>query len=81
MFKISALTSQKTHYVSIAKTNLFTVVNEIIVVYSENHTRHINAFCEQNAELSEYYIRQYICIIIIMLDRINLLRSVFSRSQ
>jgi lipoate-protein ligase B len=32
--------------------NWLTLFREIIAVYSENHTKHMNTICEQNAELS-----------------------------
>jgi hypothetical protein len=43
-------TSQETHYLSATKTNRLMLFAEIIGVYYENHTEHINTLCEQNAK-------------------------------
>jgi hypothetical protein len=46
--------SQETHDVSILKTSrlILLVFREIIAVYSENHMKHANTLCGQNAEVS-----------------------------
>jgi hypothetical protein len=43
-------TSQKTHYVSATKTNRLILFREIIAVYCENHTEHINTLFGQNSK-------------------------------
>jgi hypothetical protein len=43
-------TAQKTHFVSVIKTNQLMLYREIIAVCSEIHTKHINTFCGQNVE-------------------------------
>jgi hypothetical protein len=48
-FNILVRTSQETHYVSITTTNRLMLFGEIISVYCENHTGHINILCELNA--------------------------------
>jgi hypothetical protein len=48
----SVRASQETHYVSATKPNRLMLCREIIAVYCENHTEHINTLCEQNAEFS-----------------------------
>jgi hypothetical protein len=45
----SVRTSQETHYVSATKANQLMLFREIIAVYCENHTGHINTLCVQNA--------------------------------
>jgi hypothetical protein len=37
------------HYVSATKPNRLMLFREIIAVYCENHTEHINTLCGQNA--------------------------------
>jgi hypothetical protein len=37
--------------VSSTKINMLTLFKEIIPVYTENHTKHINTLCVQNAQL------------------------------
>jgi hypothetical protein len=49
----SVRASQETHYVSITKPNPLMLFREIIAVYCENHTEHINTLCGYNAEF--YY--------------------------
>jgi hypothetical protein len=49
---ISVRTSQETHSVSIATTNRLMLFREIIAVYCENHTEHINTLCGQNVGFS-----------------------------
>jgi hypothetical protein len=46
----SVRTSQETHYVSATKTNRLILFRETVAVYCENHTKHINTLCGQNAE-------------------------------
>jgi hypothetical protein len=41
----SALTAKKTQHFTITKINWLTLFKEIIAVYSENHTKHINTLC------------------------------------
>jgi hypothetical protein len=47
-YKDSVHTAKKTQHFSITKINLF-MFEEIIPVYSENHTKLINTLCGQNA--------------------------------
>jgi hypothetical protein len=42
---------QREHNVSPLQILLVNAVKEIIIVYSENHTKHINTLCGQNAEV------------------------------
>jgi hypothetical protein len=51
MYKNSVRTSQETHYVYAAKVNRLMPFKEIIAVYCENHAKHANALCRQNAEV------------------------------
>jgi hypothetical protein len=51
LFKNSVRTSKKTQHFTITKINWVTLFKEILAVYSENHTKHINTLCGQNAEL------------------------------
>jgi hypothetical protein len=51
MFTNSVLTLKKIQHVSITKINRFMQLTEIIVVYSDNYTKHINTLCGENAEL------------------------------
>jgi hypothetical protein len=39
-----------THYVSARKTNRLIVYRETVAVYCEDHTKHTNTLCRQNAE-------------------------------
>jgi hypothetical protein len=50
MYTNCVRTSQETHYVSATKTNRLMLFREIIAVYCENRTEHINTLCGQNAE-------------------------------
>jgi hypothetical protein len=50
MYKNSVRTSQETHYVSATKPNRLMLFREIIAVYCENRTKHINRVCGQNVE-------------------------------
>jgi hypothetical protein len=50
MYNNSVRTSQETRGVSAAKTNRLMLFKETIVVKCENHTKHTNALCGQNAE-------------------------------
>jgi hypothetical protein len=43
--------TQETHYVSATKPNRLMLFREIIAVYCENHTEHINTLCGQNIEI------------------------------
>jgi uracil DNA glycosylase len=45
----SVRTAKKSQHFTITKINWLTLFKEIIAVYSENHTKHINALCGQNA--------------------------------
>jgi hypothetical protein len=58
IFKNSVRTAMKTQHFTITKINWLTMFNEIIAVYSENHTRPII----QNAELLIVKSRWYICL-------------------
>jgi hypothetical protein len=49
-FKNLVPTSQKTHCISITKTNWLMLFREIITVYCENHTEHTNTLCGKNAD-------------------------------
>jgi uracil DNA glycosylase len=49
--KNSVRTAKKTPHFTITKINWLTLFKEIIAVYSENHTKHINTTWGQNAEL------------------------------
>jgi hypothetical protein len=42
IFKNSVRTAEKTQHFTITKINLLTLFKEIIAVYSEYHTKHIN---------------------------------------
>jgi hypothetical protein len=46
----SVRASQETHYDSATNPNRLMLIREIIAVYCENHTEHINTLCEQNTE-------------------------------
>jgi hypothetical protein len=50
LFKNVVRTSQETHYVSATDIKRLMLFREIIAVYCENHTEHINTLCGQNAE-------------------------------
>jgi hypothetical protein len=47
---IQSAPQRKQHF-TITNINWLTLFKEIIAVYTENHTKHINTFCGQNAEL------------------------------
>jgi hypothetical protein len=51
IYKDSVRTAKKTPHFTITTINWLTLFKEIIAVYSENHTKHINTLCEQNAGL------------------------------
>jgi len=36
------------------------LIREIVVVYSEIHTKHINAICEQNVEFLQFVITKFL---------------------
>ena len=48
MFKTPVRPAQKTHSVSVIKTNLLTLYREIIAVCFEIHKKHINTLCGQS---------------------------------
>jgi predicted Zn-dependent protease with MMP-like domain len=50
LYENSVRTSQETHYVSATKPNRLMLFREMISVYCENHTEHINTLCGQNVE-------------------------------
>jgi hypothetical protein len=50
MYKNSVRTSQETYYISSKKTNRLMLSREKIAAYCENHTKHTDTFCRQNAE-------------------------------
>jgi hypothetical protein len=54
IYKNRVRTSQEPHYVSMTKTNRLMLFGEIIAVYCENHTEHINTLCGQNAEFLNF---------------------------
>jgi hypothetical protein len=51
LFKNSALASEKTQHISIAKISWLTLFREVIGIYSENHMKCINTVDRQSAEL------------------------------
>jgi hypothetical protein len=51
IFENSVRTAKKTQHFTITKTNWLTLFKDIIPVYSENHTKHINTLSGQNSEL------------------------------
>jgi hypothetical protein len=51
IFKNSVRTAKKTQHFTITKINWLTLFREIIIFYSQSHTKHINTPCGQNAEL------------------------------
>jgi hypothetical protein len=51
MYKDTVRTAQKTHCVSVIKTSQLMLYREIMAVFSEIHTKHINTLCGQNVEL------------------------------
>jgi hypothetical protein len=51
VYNISVRTSQETHYVSTTKPNRLMLFREIIAVYCENHTEHINKLRGQNIRI------------------------------
>jgi hypothetical protein len=50
-YDLEVRTSQEIHSVSITTPNRLTLFREIIAVYCDNHTEHINTLCGQNADL------------------------------
>jgi hypothetical protein len=48
MYKDSVPTTQKTQCFSITRTIQLMLLREIVAVYSENHTEHVNIHCGQN---------------------------------
>jgi hypothetical protein len=51
IYKNSYITSQETRYVSITKTHRLMLFREKIAVNCENHKKHTNTVCRQNAQL------------------------------
>jgi hypothetical protein len=51
LLKNPVRTSRETHYFSITKTNRLMLFREIMEVYSQNHAKHVNTPCGQNAGL------------------------------
>jgi hypothetical protein len=51
IYQNSFRTAKKTPHFTITKINWLTLFKEIIAVYSENHTKLTNTYCEQNAKL------------------------------
>jgi len=51
MFRNSFFVKQQIHLGGLIKTNQFLLCREIITVYSDIHTKHINTLCGQNVEL------------------------------
>ena len=50
VYKDPVRTAQETHSVSVIKTSQLMLYKEIIAVYSQIHTKHINTLCGQNVE-------------------------------
>jgi hypothetical protein len=48
----------KETYISIVELDWFMLCREIITIFSENHTKHINTLCRQNEELLNVKIRE-----------------------
>jgi hypothetical protein len=51
LYKHSVRTSQETHQVAATEINLLMLFGETIAVYCENHMKHTNTLCGQNAEI------------------------------
>jgi hypothetical protein len=49
--KNSVRTSQETHYISVTKIDRLMLFIERIDVYCENHAKHANTLCGQNADM------------------------------
>jgi hypothetical protein len=49
ILKTSVRTAKKTPHFTVTKINRLTVFKEIIAVYCDNRTKHINTLCGQNA--------------------------------
>jgi hypothetical protein len=49
LLKNSVRSSQETRYFSITKTNRLMLFREITEVHSQNHKKHVNTLCGQNA--------------------------------
>jgi hypothetical protein len=49
IYEDSVRTAKKTQHFTVTKINRLTLFEEIIAVYSENHTKHTNTFRGQNA--------------------------------
>ena len=54
VFKYSARTAHKTHFMSVVKTDQVMLYSEIIAVCPQIHTKHINTVCGQNVECKTY---------------------------
>jgi hypothetical protein len=52
VYKNVVRTTQEIYYISATKPNLLMLFRETIAVYCENHMKHTNALCGQNAEFS-----------------------------
>jgi hypothetical protein len=53
VFTNSVRTSQETHYASITKTNQLKLFWEVIAVYCENRTKHMDVLCGQIVKMFE----------------------------
>jgi hypothetical protein len=51
MYENSVCTSQETHHVSAMKPIQLLLFGETVTVYCENHEKHTNTLCAQNAEV------------------------------
>jgi hypothetical protein len=51
IFEHSVCTPKKTQYFSITEVSWWVLFREIINVFSEDHTKPINTFCGQSAEV------------------------------
>jgi hypothetical protein len=49
--KPSVRTAKKTPHFTVTKISCLTLFKEIIAVYGENHTKHINTLYGKNAEI------------------------------
>jgi hypothetical protein len=56
LFKNSVHTSKRTPHFTITKIKWFMLIKEIIVVYSENHTKPINTKCSVTDYESRWFI-------------------------
>jgi hypothetical protein len=51
IFKNLIRTAKKTQHFTITKINWLMLFGEIIAVYTENHKKPVNIFCEKNVDL------------------------------